>query len=81
VDEVRGSGAERGGGGGAVVVAQPGSEVEAQLIAGLLASNGIRAAVLTDDAGGAEPQLQLSGVRVVTSPEDADDARSLLARP
>jgi Putative prokaryotic signal transducing protein len=59
----------------AVVTSRP----EAELIAGLLRSNGLRAAVLADDAGGADPQLQLQGVRVLVAPEDEAAARQLLA--
>jgi hypothetical protein len=47
---------------------------------GLLVSNGLRAAVATDDAGGQEPQLQLQGgARVLVAADDADEARQLLA--
>ena len=59
----------------AVVTSRP----EAELIAGLLRSNGLRVAVLADDAGGANPQLQLQGVRVLVAPEDEAAARQLLA--
>jgi Putative prokaryotic signal transducing protein len=64
-----------------VEVASVGSRTEADLIVGLLRSNGVRAVVLTDDAGGQEPQWQLSGVRVVVSAADAETARALLAAP
>jgi hypothetical protein len=46
------------------------SRTEAELIVGMLRSNGVRAAVLADDAGGQDPQLQLQGVRVLVAPED-----------
>jgi Putative prokaryotic signal transducing protein len=63
-----------------VSVAVVGSRAEAELIAGLLLSNGLRAVVVTDDAGGQEPQLQLQGgVRVLVAPSDAASARRLLA--
>jgi hypothetical protein len=56
------------------------SAVEAQLIVGMLESNGIAARVSSDDAGGLEPQWQLTaGVRVLVAPDDAADARSLIA--
>ena len=55
------------------------SRTEADLIVGLLASNGVRAAVSADDAGGQQPQLQLDGVRVQVAPEDEDLARRLIA--
>ena len=62
------------------VIARPPSTVEAQLIAGLLEANGIEARVSTDDAGGLEPQWQLTGgVRVLVAPEDAAAARELVA--
>jgi hypothetical protein len=55
------------------------SRAEAELIAGLLRSNGLRATVLADDAGDQVPQLQLEGVRVLVPAEDEDAARRLLA--
>jgi hypothetical protein len=66
-------------GGAPVAVAIVGSRIEAELIAGLLISHGLRAAVVTDDAGGQEPQWQLDGVRVLVPPDDAAAARALLA--
>jgi hypothetical protein len=66
-------------GGAAVPVAVVASRAEAELIAGLLRSNGLRAAVLADDAGGQDPQLQLDGVRVLVAPEDESTARRLIA--
>jgi hypothetical protein len=65
--------------GGPVAVAVVGSRIEAELIAGLLRSNGIGAAVSADDAGGQEPQLQLDGVRVLVAAADEAAARKLLA--
>jgi hypothetical protein len=65
--------------GAAVPVAVVTSRAEAELIAGLLRSNGLRAAVLADDAGGQDPQLQLDGVRVLVAPEDETEARRLVA--
>jgi hypothetical protein len=59
-----------------VVVA---SRTEAELIVGMLRSNGLRAAAAADDAGGQEPQLQLQGVRVLVAPSDEAAARQLLA--
>jgi hypothetical protein len=59
-----------------VVVA---SRTEAELIVGMLRSNGLRAAVSADDAGGQEPQLQIQGVRVLVAPSDEASARRLLA--
>ena len=62
-----------------VTVARATSTIEAHLIAGLLETHGIRAAVSADDAGGAEPQFQLTaGVRVLVASEDAEEASQLL---
>jgi hypothetical protein len=55
------------------------SRTEAELIVGMLRSNGLQAVVSADDAGGVEPQLQLQGVRVLVAPSDAAAARQLLA--
>ena len=65
--------------GPAVSVAVVSSRSEAELIVGLLRSNGLRAAVAADDAGGQEPQLQIQGVRVLVAPADEASARRLLA--
>jgi non-ribosomal peptide synthetase component F len=63
-----------------VAVARVGSVVEAQLIVGMLQSNGISAAVSADDAGGFEPQLQqIQGVRVLVATDDEARARQLVA--
>jgi predicted alpha/beta hydrolase family esterase len=60
-------------------VAVVASRIEAELIAGVLRSHGLGAAVAADDAGGQEPQLQLQGVRVLVAPADEASARRLLA--
>jgi hypothetical protein len=60
-------------------VATVGSRVEGELIAGLLRSSGLRAAVITDDAGGQEPQWQLAGVQVLVPASDETAARELLS--
>jgi hypothetical protein len=61
-------------------VARAGSVSEAHLIAGFLDSNGIEARVSSDDAGGLEPQWQLTnGVRILVAPEDLDEARRIVA--
>ena len=54
------------------------SRTEAELIVGLLSSNGLRATVSADDAGGQDPQLQLEGVRVLVAPSDEAAARRIL---
>ena len=65
--------------GATVPVAVVASRTEAELIVGMLRSNGLRAAVSADDAGGEEPQLQLQGVRVLVAPADEASARRHLA--
>jgi hypothetical protein len=64
---------------GLVPVAVVASRVEADLIAGLLRNNGLRAVVSADDAGGLEPQLQVYGVRVLVAAADEAPARQVLA--
>jgi Putative prokaryotic signal transducing protein len=65
--------------GAPVPVAVVASRTEAELIVGMLRSNGLRAVVSADDAGGVEPQLQLQGVRVLVAASDEAAARQLLA--
>jgi uncharacterized membrane protein len=55
------------------------SRTEAELIVGMLRSNGLTAAVSADDAGGQDPQLQIQGVRVLVAASDEAAARQLLA--
>ena len=62
-----------------VPVALAASRIEAELIVGMLRSNGLTAVLSADDAGGQEPPLQLQGVRVLVVPSDAAAARQLLA--
>jgi hypothetical protein len=62
-----------------VSVAVVTSRTEADLIAGLLRSHGLRVGVTADDAGGQEPQLQLQGVHVLVASADEATARRLLA--
>jgi hypothetical protein len=62
-----------------VSVAVVSSRIEAELIVGLLRSHGLRAAAVTDDAGGQEPQWQLNGVHVLVPVSDEHTARELLA--
>ena len=58
------------------------STIEAQLIVGMLEAHGIAAAVSADDAGGFDPQLQVTqGVRVMVAADDAERARQLIAEP
>jgi hypothetical protein len=65
--------------GATVSVAVVASRTEAELIAGMLRSHGVRAAVSADDAGGQYPQMQIEGVRVLVAPSDEASARRLLA--
>ncbi|HEY2488333.1 MAG TPA: hypothetical protein VGI37_02430 [Streptosporangiaceae bacterium] len=65
--------------GATVPVAVVPSRTEAELIVGMLRSNGLTAAVSADDAGGQDPQLQMQGVRVLVAPSDEASARQLLA--
>ena len=62
-----------------VPVAVVASRTEAELIVGLLRSNGVAAIVSADDAAGLDPQLQLQGVRVLVAPADETSARQVLA--
>ena len=55
------------------------SRTEAELVVGLLRSYGVPATYAADDAGGQEPQLQLSGVRVLVPAADETPARQILA--
>lgn len=56
------------------------SRPHAEMAAGMLDANGIRAEVLGDDAGGAIPHVPMGthGYRLWVADEDADDARTLL---
>ena len=65
--------------GAPVAVAVVTSQFEAELIVGLLQSNGLDASVSADDAGGQEPQLQLQGVRVLVARSEEAAARQILA--
>jgi Putative prokaryotic signal transducing protein len=75
---VAGTSHEAAGEFASVPVAVVGSRIEAELIVGMLRSNGLRAVVSADDAGGQEPQLQMQGVRVLVTPSDEALARELL---
>ncbi len=58
------------------------TRVQAQLVRGALEAHGVRARVVTDDAGGIHPQLGLAvdgAVRVVVPAHELDTARGLLA--
>ena len=70
---------EAAGESASVPVAVVPSRIEAELIVGMLRSNGVRAVVSADDAGGQEPPLQIQGVRVLVTRSDEALARRLLA--
>lgn len=58
------------------------SRVQAQLVCGALQADGLRAVVVTDDAGGVHPQLALlsaGAVRVVVPAPELDLARAAVA--
>lgn len=62
-----------------VPVATYTSRTEADVVAARLASEGIAAVVVTDSAGGFEPQLEMvRGVRVLVHESELDYARSVL---
>lgn len=65
-----------------VPVASCATRVEAALAHGALVAEGLRAVVLTDDAGGVHPQMGLAvegAVRVAVPVHEVDRARDLLA--
>ncbi len=64
-----------------IEIATFGTAFEARAAAAHLASEGIRASVLTDNAGGTIPSMSLleGGVRLVVAAPDAEQARSVLA--
>jgi hypothetical protein len=62
-----------------VTVAVVDSRTEAEIIAGLLRSEGLKVGVAADDAGGQEPQLQRQGVHVLVARADEASARRILA--
>lgn len=64
-----------------VTVATCTSRIDAQLKRGALEAAGLRAVVLTDDAGGAHPQLALlshGAIRIAVPAHEADAAHDLL---
>ena len=55
------------------------NRIAAEIVAGLLESEGVEAMVLADDAGGAYPSLAFfHGVRLLVAAEDAYRAREIL---
>lgn len=56
------------------------NEAEAEMAQQMLEQSGVRAFIFKDDAGGMEPQLQLTGgVRLMVSRADAERAREVIA--
>jgi Putative prokaryotic signal transducing protein len=53
---------------------------EAEIVVGLLESEGIVASISADDAGGAYPFELSGGARVLVDESDAEAAREVLAR-
>ena len=67
---------------GTVVIRKFQVEHEAELARAVLESNGVRAVVLRDNAGGMLPMLQpLFQMRLVVAAEDAELARRILDEP
>jgi hypothetical protein len=64
-----------------VEIANYGTTFAARAAAAHLESEGIRASVVTDNAGGAIPSMSLlsAGVRLVVAGDDAERAKSILA--
>ena len=56
---------------------------EADIAMGLLRSAGMDCWILADDAGGMQPHLNfaMQGVRLMTTSDQADEARALLDSP
>jgi hypothetical protein len=55
------------------------TRAEAELIAGMLCSGGLRAATSAHGTGGWQPELQLQGVQVLVARADEAEARECLA--
>lgn len=63
-----------------VVVKTFDNEAEAEMARQMLEDAGVRSFVSKDDAGGMEPQLQLTGgVRLIVSNSNAERAREILS--
>jgi len=62
-----------------VMIAEYYSEIEAEMARSRLESVGIQSWILKDDAGGMQPQLQMSqGVRLFVNQGDVDEALGIL---
>jgi hypothetical protein len=62
-----------------VVIKTFSNETDAAMTQQMLTESGVRAFIFKDDAGGMEPQLQLTeGVRLVVNRADAERAHEIL---
>jgi hypothetical protein len=66
--------------GRAIPIASVANRSEAELVVGLLRSEGIAASISADDAGGAYPFELSGGARVLVAEGDAEAALEVLAR-
>ena len=64
----------------AVVVSTFSDRQTAEAAVSLLQSEGLEAAISSDDAGGELPNLDLGGIRVLVSAADEEFARALLTQ-
>jgi hypothetical protein len=65
--------------GGLITIGTYGTRDEAEVVQGLLASEGIEAAIRADDAGGAFPFVLSGGAHVLVDESDAAAASELIA--
>ncbi len=62
-----------------IIIEQYNTRIEAEVDKGLLESNGIKALIFADDAGGARPHLNLAGrVKLLIRKKDRDKVAELL---
>lgn len=54
------------------------TRIDAELIKGLLETNGINSFISSDDMGGVGPHIAASGVKLMVAPEDAEKAKEML---
>ncbi len=64
----------------AVVLETFSSRIEAEMAQGILEGEGIEAAIMADDAGGAYPMFQfIRGVKLLVAAEDEARAKEIMA--
>jgi hypothetical protein len=63
-----------------VVVALFLNDIDAELARGALKAANIESIISSDDAGGLQPQLAMSGIRLLVRAEDAEEARQILGQ-